>query len=367
MASIVKVGSKWRSLVRRKGHKTKCKTFSTKVQAEAWARQIESEYDRGIVAVDPVSLTMKQVIQAYHDLRESSRAIADTSNEHYVMKRLTEGLGDKSAGALTPQVLSDYCKMRKEDGAGPYTVNLEISKLGTVMRYASIALGVVLPDAAGAARPLLTHLGLIGGGGKRERRPTEDEITAILKALAQRGQIYADAVEFAAITAMRRGEVCKVLWSDFDESRKMLTIRDRKDPRKKKGNDDTIPLLGKSFDLVKRQTLKCERIFPIHPQTLSKYFTEACRSLSIPDLHLHDMRHEGTSALFEDGYTIEQVALVTGHKSWNNLKRYVQLKPESLHRELPVPDTDLGEPQHPESQRIASPGRDKSVSGKSRR
>jgi integrase len=333
MATFTKIGLKWRALVRRTGHKAKCKTFTTKAQAEAWARKIESDIDHGIVAVDPVSMPMAKVIQAYRELREASRPIADTSNEHYVLKRLTEGLGEKSAGALTPQALADYCKMRKEDGAGPYTVNLEISKLGTVMRYAGIALGVVLPDAAGAARPLLTHLGLIGGGGKRDRRPTEDEITGILKALALRGQVYADAVEFAAITAMRRGEVCSVKWADFDEAKKMLTIRNRKDPRRKQGNDDTIPLLGKSFDIAMRQPRKGDKLFPIHPQTLSKYFKDACRALSIPDLHLHDMRHEGTSALFEQGYTIEQVALVTGHKSWSNLKRYTQLKPESLHPE----------------------------------
>lgn len=360
MASIVKIGSKWRALIRRKGSKAQCKTFATKAQAEAWARQAESKIDQGIVSADPVSLTVKQVIQAYHKLRESSRPIADTSNEHYVIKRLTEGLGDKSAGLLTPQVLADYCRMRKEDGAGPYTVNLEISKLGTVMRYASIALGVVLPDAAGAARPLLTHLGLIGGGGKRERRPTEDEITAILAELKKRGQVYSDAVEFAAITAMRRGEVCSVVWSDFDQTGRMLTIRNRKDPRKKQGNDDTIPLLGKSFDIAVRQPRISERIFPIHPQTLSKYFTEACKVLSIPDLHLHDMRHEGTSALFEEGYSIEQVALVTGHKSWANLKRYTNLKPESLHRATQSPDSGQSAPPHPESQQSVSPDPDTS-------
>lgn len=330
MASFSKIGLKWRALVRRAGHKAQCKTFATKAQAEAWARKIESEIDRGIVAVDPVSLPMAQVIQAYRQLREASRPVADTSNEHYVLKRLTEGLGEKNAGALTPQVLADYCTMRKEDGAGPYTVNLEISKLGTVMRYASIALGAVLPDAAGAARPLLTHLGLIGGGGKRDRRPTEDEITGILKALAKRGQVYADAVEFAAITAMRRGEVCAVKWVDFDQDKKMLTIRDRKDPRKKMGNDDTIPLLGKSFDIAMRQERKSGRLFPIHPQTLSKYFTEACRALSIPDLHLHDLRHGGTSDMFEMGFSIPEVALITGHKSWSNLKRYTQMAPEHV-------------------------------------
>ncbi|RVC42576.1 site-specific integrase, partial [Mesorhizobium sp. M4B.F.Ca.ET.088.02.2.1] len=48
----------------------------------------------------------------------------------------------------------------------------------------------------------------------------------------------------------------------------------------------------------------------------------------------HDLRHEGTSRLFEAGFTIEQVALVTGHKDWKMLKRYTHLKPEELHAVL---------------------------------
>ncbi|WP_292408411.1 hypothetical protein [Mesorhizobium sp.] len=46
------------------------------------------------------------------------------------------------------------------------------------------------------------------------------------------------------------------------------------------------------------------------------------------------MRHEGTSRLFEAGFTIEQVALVTGHKDWKMLKRYTHLKLETLHAVL---------------------------------
>jgi hypothetical protein len=40
---------------------------------------------------------------------------------------------------------------------------------------------------------------------------------------------------------------------------------------------------------------------------------------------------EGTSRLFEAGFSIEQVALVTGHKDWKMLRRYTHLKPETLH------------------------------------
>lgn len=329
MASILKVGKKWRALIRRKGHKDQCKTFLTKARAVDWARSIEGDIDQGIVLAGPGKTTMATVVQGYRDLREASRPIADTANENYQLKRLVEGLGDKLAGALTPQDLADYCKMRRDERAGPYTCNMEISKLGTVMRYAGIALKLDLPDVVTKARPLLSHLSLIGGGGKRERRPTEDELVTLM---AELKQPYSDAVAVAVATAMRRGEICKVTWDGVDEAKKLLLIKDRKDPRQKIGNDQWIPLLGEAWDIVQRQPRTSDRIFPVHPQTLSKYFHEACVTLGIPDLHFHDLRHEGISQLFEGGYLLQQVALVSGHKDWKNLKRYTNLKPEDLHR-----------------------------------
>ncbi|MBZ0215017.1 MAG: tyrosine-type recombinase/integrase, partial [Fimbriimonadaceae bacterium] len=60
-------------------------------------------------------------------------------------------------------------------------------------------------------------------------------------------------------------------------------------------------------------------------------FQRACKELKIYDLHFHDLRHEATSRLFEAGLTIEKVALVTGHRDWKMLRRYTNLRPESLH------------------------------------
>jgi hypothetical protein len=36
--------------------------------------------------------------------------------------------------------------------------------------------------------------------------------------------------------------------------------------------------------------------------------------------------------LFEAGLTIEKVALITGHKNWDMLRRYTRLNPEDLIR-----------------------------------
>lgn len=71
---------------------------------------------------------------------------------------------------------------------------------------------------------------------------------------------------------------------------------------------------------------------PHKADSVSAAFTRACLRLGIQDLHFHDLRHEGTSRLFEQGYDIPQVASVTLHTSWNELKRYTHLMPKHMQR-----------------------------------
>jgi integrase len=73
------------------------------------------------------------------------------------------------------------------------------------------------------------------------------------------------------------------------------------------------------------------KVFPHHHKSAGTAFQRACKELKIDDLHFHDLRHEATSRLFEAGLTIEKVALVTGHRDWKMLRRYTNLRPESLH------------------------------------
>ncbi|MGQ8878775.1 tyrosine-type recombinase/integrase [Delftia sp. NA_296.1] len=339
MASITKIGNRWRALVRRKGYPSYCKTFGVKAHAEAWARRIESEIDGGssprAEAVLGKKLTVARVIDTYVEMREQSgRPIAESASEYFQLACLKRLLGTSDAANLSVDDVVGFCRVRAEEGAGLYTINMDVSKLGTVMRYAAPMLKVKLPDVVHEARPLLSHLKLIGGGGVRYRRAEGTELPDILAQLAKRrGQRYADAVQFAALTTMRRSEFTRIVWADVDEAKRLVLVRDRKDPRSKKGNNQWVPLLGPAWDLLQAQPRDDEhgRIFPLHPQTLSKYFKEACTALGIDNLRLHDMRHEGTSQLFEAGFQVPEVAMVTGHKNWKHLKRYTNLRPEMLH------------------------------------
>jgi integrase len=67
-------------------------------------------------------------------------------------------------------------------------------------------------------------------------------------------------------------------------------------------------------------------IFPFTTDAITAAFTRACKVLDIDDLHFHDLRHEGVSRLFEVGRTIPQAASVSGHRSWQSLRRYTHLR-----------------------------------------
>lgn len=237
-------------------------------------------------------------------------------------------MGDVPVDRLTSAELTGWCRRRASEGAGPYTISMELSKLGTVLRFAGVALGLPSSDVIERTRPMLAHLGLVGSGRRRERRPLQSELDSIIEKLPES---YADIVRFAVATAMRRGEIATIRWADLNDVKRTVLIRDRKHPRQKIGNDQVVPLLGDAWDIVQRQPRGDERIFPVFAGSVSRLFLDACRACGITDLHFHDLRHEGTSRLFEQGFTIEQVALVTGHQDWRHLRRYTNLRPEDLH------------------------------------
>lgn len=143
-----------------------------------------------------------------------------------------------------------------------------------------------------------------------------------------------DIIEFAILSAKREGEITSLLWSDIDVGTRTALLRDAKHTRKKAGNHKLLPLLRDAWNIVDRQPRMAggDRIFPFNSKSIGTAFSRACIRLAIDDLCFRDLRHEATSRLFEQGYDIPEVAAVTLHESWNELKRYTQLRPESLHR-----------------------------------
>ena len=71
-------------------------------------------------------------------------------------------------------------------------------------------------------------------------------------------------------------------------------------------------------------------IFKVNRWTEWNRFTRIKEQCGIDDLRFHDLRHEATSRLFEKGFSIVEVASITGHEDLKMLKRYTHLRAENL-------------------------------------
>jgi integrase len=358
MASILQVGTKWRAQVRRAGSKSIAKTFDKKAEAEQWARQLEHEMlnqerslqkNKAFLSGD---MTLGYLITEYRRMREElARPIDPTSNTHYMLAHLEEDLGHERVSDLTPRRMVEWARLRSQQGAGGYTINMELSLLGTTLRHCASFLQLQLPDVVGQARPLLHYGQLITGGGRRNRRPTQEELAALLEWLDLREPVVADAVRVAAITGLRRGELARIQWADVDPTRRAVLVRQRKHPRKIESSDEWVPLLGESWDVVDRQPSKGvdARVFPVSLEKLTDSVTAGTRALGIPDLRLHDMRREATSALRDMGFDADARKTVTGHKSDEVHSRYVKVELDELHRQYDA--AQGGTPRPPRQRR----------------
>lgn len=266
------------------------------------------------------------------------------------MTRIREGLGDIVARRLMANDVMDHARRRIRGdhmmangviipACAPATMNVELGFLSELLKLAGPMKGVKLAsDPVAEARPVLRLLRLVARSKRRDRRPTADELQRLqghFRAAAWRSTIpMVDIIDFAVLTARRESEITRLLWSNVDQKNRTALLRHAKHPRKKAGNRKRFPLLVEAWDIVQREPKPSEDgpIFPYNPNSVGTAFTRACTKLRIEDLCFHDLRHEATSRLFEQGYDIPEVAAVTLHESWNELKRYTQLRPESLHR-----------------------------------
>lgn len=345
MATILREKSgTWRVQVRRKGHSIS-ETFIRHQDAKDWGVDAERAIDQGRPPVHSKIgklQTFGDLIDLHiSDMKEVGKAPGRSKSA--TLDMLKRRLGRKTFVEIDRECIVKFGRDRSKEGAGPTTIGIDVGLIKLVIQHAAAVHGFpVLIEPIDLGRIALKRLGLIAHSSERDRRPTEEEIVKLIRhfdsnprQLIPMGRI----IKFAIASTMRQEEICRVVWQDHNSRTKMLTIRDRKDPRAKMGNDQTIPLLSVTgYDanaLVEEQSAlranRDDRIFPYNSKSVSNVFTRACGRLGIVDLHFHDLRHEGASRLFEAGFQIHQVALVTGHKDWKMLRRYTHLRPESLH------------------------------------
>ncbi|WP_162634933.1 tyrosine-type recombinase/integrase [Pseudomonas putida] len=315
---------------------TRGRRFLRRWKQKNWAASIEHHANHVAVsgyAPPPKGATLADLIEKY-TLTAAGEA---GKTKKATLKMLSARLGHVKLSMLSAAVLRDFIDKREADGAGGVTIAADLSFLSAVLKWARHSRRLDVHDRlALEARESLKHRGMNTRSAEREREPTDQELKALYaywdENLRQKIDM-ATLVRFGLATGMRLGEICRIKVDDVDREKHTVVIRDRKDPRLKKGNDQTVPLFPPAWEIISPLIAGREdgQIFSVKASSASTAFTRACQHLNIHGLRFHDLRHKATADFFRSGLDIPHVALLTGHKTWAMLRRYTSIKAADVH------------------------------------
>ena len=181
------------------------------------------------------------------------------------------------------------------------------------------------------------NLKLIGKSKERDVRPTLEELAEIMSFYDRPKKCGRGCsgrtilpmkvlIPFQIFSTRRSAETTRILWTDLEVEKKRVLVRDMKDPRGAKGNHKWCSLSDEALAIILAQPRKDKRIFPYNHRSVEHSWATARDWARMEHINYHDLRHEGTSWLFETGLPIHHVQMVTQHASWKILERYTHLE-----------------------------------------
>ncbi len=324
MATIRKRGpAQWEVRIRKRGWPVTCKTFETKYDATRWAREIESEMDRGIFVsrVEAESTTLSEALDRYID--EYAPNLSDPRREKNRARAIQRRpFASRFMATIKGKDIAAFVKERQEEGAGPNTIRLDLALLSKLFEIAATDWGMEsLSNPVKRANKPKVPAG-------RSRRFQDDEEERLLAACDER---FACVVKFALETAMRREEIATMVWSQVDLKNRSVLL-----PRTKNGESRTVPLSPAALNILKSLPPTISGpVFGMNKDKITRAMKTAADKAGVPDFRFHDLRHEAVSRFFENtNLDVMEIRAISDHKSMQMLARYSHLRTGRLAERL---------------------------------
>lgn len=355
MAWFEKRGAcQWRVVIARRGYPRQSKTFTTKAEAEAWAKMIESEMARGvwIDRSEAESTTLRELLDRYErEVVPGKRgavqecSVLATWRDTPLAVRTVATIRGADVAALRDEWLKVYA---------PATALRRLAVLSHVFNVArkewgmeSLANPVELVRKPSPNNARTRRIVTASPSTGRSRGRTQDELVLVVE--ASESPMLPALVTLAVETAMRRGEIAALRWEHVDLERCVAHL-----PETKNGNSRDVPLSPAAVSalvaLLPEQPAKRRkvpavpselrgRVFAMRPDGITQAFDRAqhrARAVYeakctregllidpgfLNDLRFHDLRHEATSRL-AGKFQLHELAKITGHRDTRMLLRY---------------------------------------------
>jgi integrase len=286
---------------------------------------------------DGAGATVGQLLDAWlsecerMDLSPTTLRVYRTQIEHTVRP----ALGSIKVQRLGAKDLDDLYRAMKEKGSSPKTVRNHHALLAAALHQA-VRWGWVRRNVAEMAKPPRVTQRVV-------RPPSVDAVRQLVVAAEERDPRLAPLVMMAALTGMRRGELCALRWSDLDldegqieVARSVVLVPGGLGEKTTKTNRTRRVALDEvGLSVLRTHRARVEEwarladeelrpdafIFspyvdgslPFRPDNVTNFFIRVRDELKLPDVRLHDLRHFTATQLIGAGVDVRTVAGRLGH------------------------------------------------------
>ncbi|SDV49256.1 tyrosine-type recombinase/integrase [Chitinasiproducens palmae] len=310
MATYIKRAGAWRAQVRKRGVQAS-QSFKSKAEAVAWATKFEAE----ILAGTRTPGNDRTVADA---LKEYGKRVSPTKrterSELFRIAAFIREFPDLAARPLSEVNASHFgdWRDRRLEQVGSATVLREINLFSHVFTTARDEWKWIQQSPfAGMRRPAEPQ--------PRQRKLTEDEITAVTRALGYEPDYppvtsssrAAAMMLFALETAMRAGEIVGMRWEQVHVEKRFVHL-----PRTKNGSARDVPLSPGALAILRQmEGMRDEldgSVFGITSANLDVLFRKGRLAAGVAGFTFHDTRRTALTRMARI-FNVMELAKISGH------------------------------------------------------
>ena len=267
--------------------------------------------------------------------------------ENYIKPQL----GDKQVSLVTAQDVQKLYRKLKENGRvkehlkfGSALSDTTINRLHAIfhqaMEDALHAHIIAKNPTVGATVPKASHA--------PKRVMTDKELDTFLDAVRE-DKIWGDFFYVELTTGLRRGEICGLMWQDFDARNGVLQVRrtlhnrklgvDMLGKTKTRSGERTIVLPRSTAEILRRRKENAitQWIFPdpvrpelpLSPNCAYTHMKAILHKAGLPDIRFHDLRHTFATHAIASGVDAKTLSGILGHTNASfTLDTYTHVTPD---------------------------------------
>ena len=326
MGSIRKRGKTFRAIIRVGEFRLRPiqKTFPTKELAKRFIAEKEYQIFKGLYNSNIKYPTLKELIRKYLlEVTPHKKSVEVRNKEKYFLNQFSADFPEinyKINNINTQHVASFRDR---------YLVGRKISSWKRNIAICKHMWAIAMTEWGYPITDIFSNLQKQKKSEPRNRRLTKKEEILLTKG-NHTSKLMRDIIELAIETGLRRGEILSIREEHIEKNTLLI-------PERKNGStNSSIPLSNKAQHILSNMNLP----IPLNGDGLKTKWRRLKEKYEIENLTFHDLRHEALSRYLENGVSIPDVQVLSGHKDVRVLMNvYANLRASEVAEKLNYNDS----------------------------